>query len=68
MHQGCQKAKINYLIGQLQYEEFVSFETRGKYVLSEKEIMFIETMSGTDARLDKSKDDKKQCLRKIMDH
>ena len=30
--------------------------------------MFIETMSGTDARLDKSKDDKKQCLRKIMDH
>lgn len=55
---GMSKAKVNSLIGQLQDEKFVSLETRGKYALSEKAIMFIETMSRTDARLDKLKDNK----------
>lgn len=55
---GMSKAKVNSLIGQLQDEEYVSLETRGKYVLSEKAIMFIETMRRTDTRLDKTKDDK----------
>lgn len=55
---GMSKAKVNSLVGQLQDEEYVSLETRGKYVLSEKAIMFIETMRRTDTRLDKTKDEK----------
>lgn len=55
---GMSKAKVNSLIGKLQDEEFVSLEARGKYVLSEKAIMFIDTMRRIDTRLDKTKDDK----------
>ena len=49
------KAKVNSLIGQLQNEGFVSLETRGKYVLSDKAIMLIETMRRTDNKLEKGK-------------
>ena len=48
---GMSKAKVNSLIGQLQNEEYVSLATRGKYVLSEKEILLIESMRRTDTKL-----------------
>ena len=38
-------------IGQLQNEEYVSLATRGKYVLSEKAILLIESMRRTDTKL-----------------
>ncbi|WP_051533517.1 hypothetical protein [Anaerovibrio sp. RM50] len=55
---GMSKAKVNVLIGQLQDEDYVSLESRGKYVLSEKAVMFIQTMRRTDTKLIKKKDDK----------
>ena len=48
---GMSKAKVNSLIGQLQNEEYVSLATRGKYVLSEKAILLIESMRRTDTKL-----------------
>ena len=48
---GMSKAKVNSLIGQLQNEEYVSLATRGKYVLSEKSILLIESMRRTDTKL-----------------
>lgn len=48
---GMSKAKVNSLIGQLQNEEYVSLATRGKYVLSEKAILLIESMRRTDIKL-----------------
>lgn len=51
---GMSKAKVNALIGQLQDEDYVSLETRGKYMLSEKATILVETMRRTDTRLDKN--------------
>lgn len=48
---GMSKAKVNSLIGQLQNEEYVSLATMGKYVLSEKAILLIESMRRTDTKL-----------------
>ncbi len=48
---GMSKAKVNALIGQLQDEEYIAMESRGKYVLSSKALILIEDMRRTENKL-----------------
>lgn len=48
---GMSKAKVNSLIGQLQNEGYISMETRGRYMLSDKALMLIGDMQRAENRL-----------------
>ena len=50
---GMSKAKVNSLIGDLQENEYIFLETRGRYSLLDKGNLLVEDLNKTESKLKK---------------
>lgn len=50
---GMSKAKVNSLIGDLQENEYIFLETRGRYALLDKGNLLVEDLNKTESKLKK---------------
>lgn len=50
---GMSKAKVNSLIGDLQENEYIFLETRGRYTLLDKGNLLMEDLNKTESKLKK---------------
>ena len=50
---GMSKAKVNYLIGELQEKKYITLESRGKYSILTKGLVLIEEINQIEEKIHK---------------